>query len=39
MEATGHQSEKAFRNYVKIEARDKVQRILKLYDNVKLKKA
>ena len=38
MEATGHQSEKAFRNYVKIEARDKVQRILKLYDNVKLKK-
>jgi len=39
MEATGHQSEKAFRNYVKIEARDKVQRILKLYDNVNLKKA
>ncbi len=38
MEATGHQSEKAFRNYVKIEARDKVQRILKLYDNVRLKK-
>ena len=29
----------SFRNYVKIEARDKVQRILKLYDNVNLKKA
>ena len=39
MQATGHQSEKDFRNYVKIEPRDKVKRILKLYENVHLRKA